>query len=123
MHKVSGLTHNHIRSQIACGLYWCMVRRILDKDKPLIEKMQKGLEQGFAYYEGKEDYQKELFHYGRLRELSDFKNTQENNFSNATYLICTSLGSAPMKGFIVENLKPEHVEDAFLWILHEKQII
>ncbi len=30
IHQVSGLTHNHLRGQIACGLYYFMVRAVLD---------------------------------------------------------------------------------------------
>lgn len=31
IHTVSGLTHNHLRSKIACGIYYFMVKAILDE--------------------------------------------------------------------------------------------
>lgn len=66
IHKMSGLTHNHLRAKIACGLYYFMVCQILDAkkridagnrtmdamaeatDSNLMSVLQKGLEQGFV---------------------------------------------------------------------------
>ncbi len=43
IHAVSGLTHNHIRSKIACGLYYFCVRAILDGPGSVSERIQDGL--------------------------------------------------------------------------------
>lgn len=56
IHEVSGLTHNHLRSKIACGLYYFMVCEILDGTGSLKERMQRGLDKGFTYYEKKLSY-------------------------------------------------------------------
>ena len=52
IHEASSLTHAHKRSCIACGLYYCMARELLDakaEQSPatLQELLQKGLDAGF----------------------------------------------------------------------------
>ena len=51
VHKVSSLTHAHIRANIACGLYFFMARAILTVEGSLTERLQAGLRQGFGFYE------------------------------------------------------------------------
>ena len=51
LHEVSALTHGHIRSQIACGLYYFIVKAILEQIGSLEERMQQGIDWGFDYYE------------------------------------------------------------------------
>ena len=51
VHSVGGLTHAHIRSNIACGLYFFMVDEVLNAEGSLRERLQTGLTRGFAFYE------------------------------------------------------------------------
>jgi ADP-ribosylglycohydrolase len=50
---ISGLTHNHLRSKMACGLYYFMVKAILDaalcddgKKSGLMDILQNGIDTG-----------------------------------------------------------------------------
>ena len=60
IHTISALTHNHIRSKIACGLYYFMVRSILDQTGNLTERLQHGITAGINFYEKSGISKKEL---------------------------------------------------------------
>lgn len=118
IHKMSGLTHNHLRAKIACGLYYFMVCEILDAqressaqngttdeklealDSSLIAVLQKGLNQGFTYYakcaqEIRIDeasgagYARELSHYDRIRELEHFAELPREQIRSHGYVVDT----------------------------------
>ena len=48
--KVSSLTHNHLRSQIACGIYYFLVQAILDETGSVKERMQMGMNRAISFY-------------------------------------------------------------------------
>lgn len=55
IHEVSGIMHRHLRAQTACGLYFYMVKSILDnielnRGLSLIDCLQKGIDDGLKYY-------------------------------------------------------------------------
>ena len=87
IHEVSGLTHNHIRSHIACGLYYFCVCSILDNDGTLCTRLQKAMNDGFSFYERSEIYRGELKHYARLRDLNMFKSIREDNIRSSGYVV------------------------------------
>ncbi len=87
VHIVSGLTHNHRRSRIGCGLYYFCVSSILDGTGSMIERLQQGMDRGFAYYEQDRANHKELSYYGRLRRLSDFSNLPESEIKSTGYVL------------------------------------
>ncbi len=89
IHDVSGLTHNHLRSKIACGLYYFCMRSILDNCDNLIERLQKGLDEGFKYYEQDIKNRVELAYYGRLRVLKDFSTKTEDDIKSSGYVVDT----------------------------------
>lgn len=125
IHKMSGLTHNHLRAKIACGLYYFMVCEILDAKKETLEKnrslnpdagtpaegirfasadfisvLQKGLDQGFAYYKQcvKEirfdeasgaGYTRELSCYDRIRNLEHFATIPCDQIRSHGYVVDT----------------------------------
>ena len=73
IHSVGGLTHAHIRSNIACGLYFFMAKYILFREGSLQERIQEGLTQGFAFYESYLADKENLHYYDRLKDLEAFK--------------------------------------------------
>ena len=87
IHEVSGLTHNHIRAKIGCGLYYFMVRGILDSGLSLEDRLQKGLDDGFAYYESDDATKTELSHYDRLRSLKTFSGLGEEAIKGSGYVV------------------------------------
>ena len=68
VHAVSGLTHNHLRSKIACGLYYFMAVSLLSDTEhaPLAGLLQAGITAGRAFYEQAHTGPAELAHYRRL---------------------------------------------------------
>lgn len=91
IHAVSALTHAHLRSQMACGLYYFMVKHILsDKEKkPLIECLQEGVTEGRHFYEADSENLTELQYFTRLFDLSDFQRTPLDAIKSTGYVIDT----------------------------------
>lgn len=87
IHEASALTHAHLRSMIACGLYYFCVRAILDSKKSLFDCLEKGLKDGFAFY-GKDLLNiVELGHFSRLRNLSQFAFLPEEEIGSSGYVV------------------------------------
>ena len=87
VHNCSALTHAHIRSKLACGIYYFLVRAVLGKGGELTERLQFGIDNAFEYY-GKNN-EIELGNYNRLILLSQFKNIPEELIKSTGYVIYT----------------------------------
>ena len=87
IHSVGCLTHAHIRSNIACGLYFFMVKRILLGDGSLHERLQEGLSQGYAFYESYLADKENLHYYDRLKDLDTFKSLPEDKIKSTGYVV------------------------------------
>ena len=89
IHKVGGLTHAHIRSNIACGLYYSMASAVLSGDGSLTERLQMGLDRGFSFYEQYLADHENLEYYDRLRDLSRFMALPEDSIRSSGYVVDT----------------------------------
>ena len=87
IHKVGGLTHAHIRSNIACGLYYFMSSAILNRDGTLADRLQAGLNTGFAFYEKYLSDHENLEYYDRLRDLGAFAALPEYRIQSSGYVV------------------------------------
>ena len=87
IHEVSGLTHNHPRSHIGCGLYYFCVCSILDGEGSIAERLQDGLDNGFAFYKKDDNNHDDLMYYGSLRRLSEFAALSEDNIKGSGYVV------------------------------------
>lgn len=91
VHKVSGLTHNHLRSKMACGLYYSMVEVLLHTDdkSSLKNILQVGIDNGLRYYgkDAKNIY--EMTHFTRLFHLDELQNMEESEIRSGGYVIET----------------------------------
>lgn len=87
VHNCSALTHAHIRSKLACGIYYFFVRAVLGKGGELTERLQIGIDNAFEYY-GKNN-KNELGNYNRLISLSEFKNIPEELIKSTGYVVYT----------------------------------
>ena len=87
IHSVGSLTHAHIRSNIAYGLYFFMVKHILKDGGSLQERMQNGINEGFAFYESYLSDQKELHFYDRLRDLASFAALSSSRIGSSGYVV------------------------------------
>ena len=89
IHKVGSLTHAHIRSNIACGLYYFMAAVILNEGGPLDNRLRIGLDKGFAFYEACLTDHENLEYYDRLRDLHSFAALPEGNIRSTGYVVDT----------------------------------
>ncbi len=87
IHNCSALTHAHLRSKIACGIYYFLVKAILDESGEIIERLQQGVDNAFKYYG--ESAKSELDNFNRLILLSEFKDTPENQIKSTGYVVYT----------------------------------
>ena len=87
IHSVGGLTHAHIRSNIACGLYFFMAKYILFREGSLQERIQEGLTQGFAFYESYLADKENLHYYDRLKDLEAFKSLPADKIKSTGYVV------------------------------------
>ena len=89
IHQVASLTHAHIRSNIACGLYYFMVKAILESDGTLLDRLQIGLNHGFSFYKKFLVDQKNVGYYDRLKNLTVFAGTPEDAIKSSGYVVDT----------------------------------
>ncbi len=89
VHLIGGLTHGHIRAKIACGLYWFMIREILNGTGSFVERLQAGLDRGFAYYDREPVLRAEVDHYGRLRDLAAFGRVPAEQIRGSGYVVAS----------------------------------
>lgn len=89
IHNVSALTHGHLRSQIACGMYYFMVKAILEKKGELTKRLQEGIDKAFEFYRKDLRNNKELRLYSRLTDLNTFKKTPPEQIRSSGYVVDT----------------------------------
>ena len=87
VHRVGSLTHAHLRANIACGLYCFMARAILAEEGSLNDRLQAGLDRGFAFYEAQLPELDELKFYRRLRDLDAFAALPAGDIRGSGYVV------------------------------------
>ena len=94
IHEVSGITHRHLRAQMACGLYFYMVKSIIDNrafDKVLSMQqcLQQGIDAGLKYYGQDIRNLTEIAYFGRLFHLDELKILASDDIRTSGYVIDT----------------------------------
>ena len=92
IHVISGLTHNHIRSKMCCGIYYFCVKSIIDgvkkEQKPVLGALlQEGIDNGLKYYGRDISNLTEMAYLGRLFHLFEFKDFPEEKIRTSGYVI------------------------------------
>lgn len=87
VHKVSALTHNHLRSQMACGIYYFLIKRILNNEEILIDSLQKGIDEAVTFYGRSIENLAQLSFYHRLLYLNEFKNVSVQEIQSSGYVV------------------------------------
>lgn len=87
VHKVSALTHAHLRSKMACGIYYFLIKAVLDGVDNLQECLQKGIDEARSYYEEDLSMLTELAHYGRLFDMEVLRKTEEEKINSSGYVV------------------------------------
>lgn len=87
IHEVSALTHAHLRSKMACGFYYFLVKAILDEEGTLISKLQKGVDDAVRFYHRDFDNLVQMAYYGRLFHLDEFACVLESEIKSSGYVV------------------------------------
>ena len=87
VHQVSALTHNHLRSKMACGIYFFLTQSILDREGSLQERLQHGMNAAKDYYKADIRNLTEWVRYVRIENLDDFSKIPENEINSSGYVV------------------------------------
>lgn len=87
IHEVSALTHAHLRSKMACGFYYFMVKAILDEEGNLTGKLQKGIDNAVTFYHQDFSNLVQMAYYGRLYHLDEFSDVSEDEIKSSGYVV------------------------------------
>lgn len=87
VHQVSALTHNHLRSKMACGIYYFMIKNIIEGNGRLLERLQNGIDEAMDFYHEDMMNYAELAHYTRLFQLDEFAGEQEDAIKSSGYVV------------------------------------
>ena len=88
IHEVSSLTHRHLRSLIACGIYISIAFEIVSKKYSLEKAIKIGMNKAKEFYEEDFDFSLELGFYRRIFD-NNFKNLKENEIKSSGYVVDT----------------------------------
>lgn len=116
---ISGLTHNHLRSKMACGLYYFIIKELLyrleryeivtaDYDqkvadaypnevligprttKPVLKEIiQKGIDDGLRFYGSDIKNLTEMAHFGRLFKMDELEQVPEEDIISSGYVVAS----------------------------------
>lgn len=89
VHQATALTHNHLRAKIASGIYFFMIKAILEEAGSLIERLQAGMDQANAYYKVDISNLVELSRFGRMTNLTEFVLVSEAEIKSSGYVVDT----------------------------------
>ena len=89
IHEVSALTHNHPRSKMACGIYYFLVKAVLDYAGGLKERLQEGMKMAETFYRADIDNLEQLKYYEELFDLDQFQKRERKHISSSVYVVDT----------------------------------
>lgn len=104
VHQATALTHNHLRAKMASGIYFFMVRAILEGEGTMIQKLQKGVDDAGIFYKKDSINLAEWFRFGRLENLSEFATVEEDAIKSSGYVV-DSLEAAIWSLITTESLE------------------
>lgn len=87
VHQMSALTHAHIRSKMACGIYFFCVSELSKRDDTIENLLQSAIHTAFSFYEKDVETRKELSHYDRIRNIQELKMLSESQVHSGGYVI------------------------------------
>ncbi len=87
VHQASALTHNHLRSKMACGIYFFLMKHIIEGYGSLSERLQSGIDDALDFYHEDISNYVELAHYTRLFCLDEFAKSKEAAIKSSGYVV------------------------------------
>src|SRR5262249_28811323 len=91
VHRASAITHRHVRSQMACGLYSLVIQKLLAGSNPE-EAFEQGCNAFNAFYDADPYWAVEL-DYFRLATARDLKMRPESDIDSSGYVLHTLTAS------------------------------
>lgn len=88
VHSISGLTHRHVRSQAACGIYVSIAVRLAAGGQ-LKESIHSGIKTALDYYARKPKMCPEIKYFDRLQNLEKFAALPRESMKSSGYVIDT----------------------------------
>lgn len=89
IHHVGALTHNHIRSCMACGIYYFLIVAILEENGDLNSRLQIGMKKAVRFYQKDLLNYAECSCYSRLFDLTEFASVEESQIKSSGYVVDT----------------------------------
>ena len=89
IHNVSSLTHAHLRSQIACGIYYFLVKSVIASNSDMLTSLQQGINDACHYYRRDLNNYVELEHFSRLFDLKTFGQLPKSQIKSSGYVVDT----------------------------------
>ena len=105
---MSALTHNHLRSQIACGIYYFLAKAIIDESGSLKERMQIGMDNALEFYRKDVTNRPQLSYFGRMYDLDEFAKIPRKDIKSSGYVLDS------IEAAVWCLLKTENYKDAML---------
>ena len=87
VHNVSKLTHAHVRSQMACGIYVFIATELLSEKN--LRAIGKGIKRAYQFYQKQDDFRTEIGTYSRLWNVEKFANVPEYDIKSSGYVVDT----------------------------------
>lgn len=87
IHEVSALTHAHLRSKMACGIFYFMVKSVLENQGTLQERLQRGIDSAVTYYHKDIGNLVQMAYYHRLMHLDKFMQTSIDEIKSSGYVV------------------------------------
>jgi len=87
IHNISALTHAHIRSKIACGIYISIAGELINRQN-IENGVYKGISFAKSHYNSKDSYSVELKYYNRLFD-DGFNNIPMEEIKSSGYVVDT----------------------------------
>ena len=87
IHAVSALTHAHVRSKMACGIYYFCVRSCMNQSGSISDWLQAGVDAAFSYYDQIEECRTELQYFSRIQNLQILQSLPKSEIKSGGYVI------------------------------------
>lgn len=87
IHQATALTHNHLRARIASGIYFFMIKSILEEKENITDRLQLGIEEAKRFYNSHLINMLEWRHFLRMENLNEFAKVEEKDIHSSGYVI------------------------------------
>ncbi len=89
IHNASLLTHANKRSQIACGIYYFLVKAIIEEHDSIEQVLEYGFDNAYKFYLQDADFHKDLEFFDRLLYMSGLKCLSESRIGSSCCVVDT----------------------------------